>query len=190
MRKLNCIKVETPHHVELMRCIFNENLEMLSTHELLSACTYEQQQTWWNIAKEYSDAYLYEPIDKPGKYVAFLLLRHRCGFCTPTVAIQKEEQGYHYGQEIIRDYIRKSNGPIAGFQLKRNSAICHINHKVGWQIIGESGENENKLDLLFHPGVNPDNACSEETFKNILEYLGLEIGAFDFDKLNKPYMEK
>lgn len=184
--RLKCIKVRTPHHVELMRCIYNENLEMLSTHEQLTTCTYEQQQAWWNIAKEYSDAYLYEPIDKPGKFVAFLLLRHRDGFCTPTVAIQREEQGNHYGHEIIHDYIVKSNGPIAGFQLQRNSAICHINKKVGWQIVGESGVGDSRLDLLFHPGINPKNMCSKVVFINILKYLGLKPDAFEYDKLNKP----
>ena len=108
MNQLKCIKVSTPHHVELMRCIYNDNLDMLSTHPLPFR-TYEEQQIWWKEASVYSEAYLYEPYSKPGKYVAFLLLRHRSGFCTPTIAIQKEEWGSKYGQEIVKDYIIKAN---------------------------------------------------------------------------------
>lgn len=187
VKRLNCIKVETPHHVELMRCIYNENIDRLATHPIPKRI-YEEQQAWWNEAKKYSDAYLYEPKDKPGKYIAFLLLRKRAGFRTPVVAIQKEEQGNHYGQEIIRDYIRKSDGPIAGEQLRSNIAICHINKKVGWQIIGERKEGDDVTELLFHPGINPEKSCTREVFVHILEYLNMEPDSFDFEKLNKPYL--
>lgn len=184
MNKLNCIPVREAWQVELMRCIYNENLEMLSTHSLPHR-TYEAQQSWWHENSNHVHAYLYEPYAKPGKFVAFLLLRIRDGFCTPTIAIQKEEWGSGYGQEIVHDYIEKANGPIAGTQLQCNKAICHINQKVGWQILGESDEGDGKIDLLFHPGINPDNRCTKEVMLNILQYLGIDPASFDFSIINQ-----
>ena len=183
MKKLRCLSVIDPLHVELMRCIYNDNLEMLSTHPLPYR-TYQEQQEWWNSNKEYMKAYLYEPLDKPGKFVAFLVLRLREGFCTPTIAIQKEEWGSGYGQEIVHDYIEKSGGPIAGSQLQSNKAICHINHKVGWQVLGESGEGDTRIDLLFHPGSNPLKKCSMEVFLKVLKYLEIDPKTFDFGKVD------
>ncbi len=181
--KLNCYLVSEPWQVEVMRCIYNENLDMLSTHPLPHR-TYQEQQDWWNQNRQQLKAYLYEPIMKPGKFVAFLLLRLREGFCTPVIAIQKEEWGSGYGQEIVHDYIAKAAGPIAGTQLQSNKAICHINKKVGWQIIGESGEGCHKIDLLFHPGINPQNKCKKEVFMNILNYLEINPADFDFSKVD------
>lgn len=106
MNKLRCHSVKEPWQIELMRCIYNDNLDMLSTHPLPYK-TYEEQQNWWQENKECLRAFLYEPIAKPGKFVAFLVLRIREGFCTPIIAIQKEEWGSGYGQEIVHDYIKK-----------------------------------------------------------------------------------
>lgn len=184
MNKLRCHSVKEPWQIELMRCIYNDNLDMLSTHSLPYR-TYEEQQNWWQKNKKYLRAFLYEPIAKPGKFVAFLVLRVREGFCTPTIAIQKEEWGSGYGQEIIHDYIKKADGPIAGTQLQCNGAICHINQKVGWRILGESGEGDKKIDLLFHPGVNPANQCTEEVLVNILRYLEIDPETFDFSIILK-----
>ena len=178
MKKLKRIKVTTPHHVELMRVIYNENIDMLSTHKLLYR-TYEEQQAWWLDASKHSVAYLYQPYSKPGKYVAFLLLRKRDGFSTPTIAIQEEEWGSKYGQEIVQDYIKLANGPLAGSQLQINKKICHINEKFGWKIIGEQGEGELKIDLLYHPGVNKHVQCSREIFSNILSYLKISLDKCD-----------
>lgn len=179
MNKLKCNPIHEAWQVELMRCIYNENLDMLSTHPLPYR-TYEEQQLWWNENKGEIKAFLYEPYAKPGKYVAFLLLRVRKGFCTPTIAIQREEWGSGFGQEIVHDYIKKANGPIAGTQLRANKAICHINSKVGWQIIGQKGEGDKSIDLLYHPGINPLNRCSKTTFMNILNYLNIDPYTFDF----------
>ena len=183
MNKLKSFQIHEAWQVELMRCIYNENLDMLSTHPLPYR-DYQEQQDWWNENKNELKAFLYEPIDKPGKFVAFLLLRKREGFYTPTIALQRDEWGSGYGQEIVHDYINKANGPIAGTQLQSNKAICHINKKVGWQIIGERGEGNTCIDLLYHPGVNLSNKCSKETFINILNYLGLDPITFDFGKIN------
>lgn len=183
MNKLKSHQVGEPWQIELMRCIYNENLDMLSTHTLPNR-SYVEQQEWWKENNSKLQAFLYEPYDKPGKFVAFLLLRDRNGFTTPTIAIQKEEWGSGYGQEIVKDYIRKANGPIAGSQLQRNKAICHINAKYGWQILGESGEGNKKIDLLYHPGINPENKCDISTFKRILEYLDIDPSKFDYSKVN------
>lgn len=184
MNKLRCHSVKEPWQIELMRCIYNDNLDMLSTHPLPYK-TYEEQQNWWQENKECLRAFLYEPIAKPGKFVAFLVLRIREGFCTPIIAIQKEEWGSGYGQEIVHDYIKKADGPIAGTQLQCNEAICHINQKVGWRILGESGEGDKKIDLLFHPGANPANQCTEEVLVNILRYLKIDPETFDFSDILK-----
>lgn len=183
MKKLKCHKISEPWQVELMRCIYNDNIDSLSTHPLPFRNYFEQQE-WWNNNKDQIEAYLYEPYDKPGKFVAFLSLRKRGGFCTPTIAIQRDEWGGGYGQEIVHDYIDKANGPIAGTQLQSNEAICHINKKVGWQVIGESGSGNLKIDLLFHPGINPENKCDRETFSHILEYLGINPEEFDYNKVD------
>jgi RimJ/RimL family protein N-acetyltransferase len=165
--------VQETWQVERMRHLYNDNLDMLSTKPLPYR-TYEVQQEWWNENKKYMKAFLYEPIESPGKFVAFLLLRDRGGFYTPTIAIQKEEWGKKYGQEIIHDYIEKANAPLAGSQLQSNKAICHINKKVGWQILGETIQPAGKVDLLYHQGINLQLQNDPKIFKAILEYLGLK----------------
>ena len=173
MKQLQSYLVQYPWQVELMRHIYNDNLDMLSTKPLPYR-TYEAQQEWWNDNKKFLKAYLYEPIDRPEKFIAFLVLRDRGCFYTPTIAIQKEEWGKKYGQEIIRDYIEKANGPLAGSQLQSNKAICHINKKVGWQIVGEADQPMGKVDLLYHPGINSKAKATEEVFDAILKYLELK----------------
>jgi hypothetical protein len=136
--------------------------------------TYEAQQQWWNENKAHLKAYLYEPVDRPGKFVAFLVLRDRGGFFTPTIAIQKEEWGNKYGQEIIHDYIAKANAPLAGSQLQSNGAICHINKKVGWQIWGQEEQPAGTVDLLYHPGVNEALHDNKDIMGRVAEYLGID----------------
>ena len=139
-KKLRSIEISEPWQVEIMRHIYNDNLDMLSTRPL-QANDYYTQQKWWNENKDKLCGYLYEPLDRPGKFVAFLVLTDRGNFDTPIIAIQKEEWGAGYGQEIINDYIEKANRPLAGSQLQSNGAICHINKKVGWQIVENISRN-------------------------------------------------
>lgn len=181
MKKLNSYLVTEPWQVELMRCIYNDNLDMLSTKPLPYR-SYEEQQLWWAENEKNMKAYLYEPVSKSGKFVAFLVLRVRDGFFTPTIAIQKEEWGSGFGQEIVRDYIEKANGPLAGTQLQSNAAICHINKKVGWIIVGEGSLPNGKVDLLYHPGINPENECTHQVFMNILNYLEVDEENINLDK--------
>lgn len=56
---------------------------------------------------------------------------------------------------------------------------------MGWRILGESGEGDKKIDLLFHPGVNPANQCTEEGLVNILRYLEIDPETFDFSVILK-----
>ncbi|MDR0866429.1 MAG: hypothetical protein LBO74_16085 [Candidatus Symbiothrix sp.] len=173
MKQLRSFPVQESWQVELMRHIYNDNLDMLSTKPLPYR-TYEAQQEWWNENKKELKTFLYEPIERPGKFVAFLVLRDRGGFYTPIVAIQKEEWGKKYGQEIINDYIEKANAPLAGSQLQSNKAICHINKKVGWQILGEIIQPGGKVDLLYHPGINPNLQNDAQIFDAVLDYLELK----------------
>lgn len=172
MNKLNSIEISEPWQVELMRHIYNDNLDMLSTKPLPHR-TYEAQQEWWLENRGHLRAWLYEPIDRPGKFVAFLVLRDRGGFITPIMAMQKEEWGNKYGQEIINDYILKANAPLAGTQLQSNGAICHINKKVGWQIWGQAEQPAGTVDLLYHPGINTALHDNPEIMRGVREYLGI-----------------
>lgn len=179
MKKLVSHLITECWQVELMRNIYNDNLDMLSTKPLPYR-TYEEQQKWWNNNKIHLRAFLYEPLLKPGKYVAFLVLRIRDGFATPTIAIQKEEWGSGYGQEIVCDYIQKANGPLAGTQLQSNSAICHINKKMGWIILGSEEQPTGSVDLLFHPGIISDKV-TKTVFANVLDYLNINKNVLDFN---------
>ena len=178
MTNLICTPVSSSFQVERMREIYNSNLDALATHPVPYR-SYEEQQQWWEKAKAYSQAYLYSPKNMPDEYVAFMVLRQREGFKTPILAIDKPYWHCGYGKEIIRDYIIKADGPLAGEQLQSNGAICHLNQKMGWQIVGKRQEGSDVSLLLFHPGINSQKVCSSETFINILSYLGLNSDAFD-----------
>lgn len=169
MNKLKSILISEPEHVEIMRHIYNENLDMLATRPIPYR-SYEEQQKWWDENKHKLKAYLYEPLDYPGKFVAFSVLTDRGLFDTPIMAIKKEYQGYGYGEEIVNDYIIKANRPLAGSQLQSNKAICHINKKLGWQIVGQIEQTNGMVDLLYHPGINHTLKNKEEILKAILKY--------------------
>ena len=177
MNKLKSIQVKEPWQIELMRLIYNDNLDMLSTKPLPYR-TYEEQQQWWNDNKNHLRAFLYEPITQPGKFIAFLVLRDRGNFNTPIIAIQKEEWGQKFGKEIISDYIIKANSPLAGTQLQSNGAICHLNKKNGWQIWGETMQPAGMVDLLYHPGVNENLHNNKNIIDGVLEYLELNKDTF------------
>ena len=169
MKRLRSIRIIETDQVEIMRHIYNDNLDMLASRPLPYRI-YEEQQTWWNENKHKLRAFLYEPIDYPGKFIAFLVLTDRGQFDTPIMAIQKEEWGSGYGQEIVHDYLAKANRPLAGSQLQSNAAMCHINRKVGWQIIGQREYLNGTVDLLYHPGINSTIKNPEEIYKAILKY--------------------
>ncbi len=168
MNKLKSILITTEEQVEIMRIIYNENLDMFTRQ--LTCNTYEQQQEWWKLNKDKLRAYLYEQIDNPGEFLAFLVFTDRNLFCTPTIAIKRAFWGQGFGKEIVNDYIQKTEKPMAGSQLKSNAAICHLNKKAGWQIIGEGDTENGKVDLLFHPGLNLVNNNIDEIMKAVWEY--------------------
>lgn len=173
MKKLRSIAISNAEQVDVMRKIYNENLDMLSTRPLPYR-DYEEQQKWWEENKHMLKAFLYEPIDRPEYYIAFLVLTDRGLFDTPIIAIKKDEWGSGYGQEIVMDYILKANRPLAGSQLQSNGAICHINKKVGWQIVGHKEQPAGMVDLLYHPGVNQNIKNPQEIYQAILKHHGLE----------------
>lgn len=169
MNRLRSVEITDLYQVEIMRNIYNDNLNMLSTSPIPYR-TIGEQQAWWNDNKHKLRAFLYEPIAIPGKYIAFLVLTDRGLFDTPIIAIVKDEWGGGYGQEIVRDYISKANRPLAGSQLQSNAAICHINKKLGWQIIGQKEESAGVVDLLYHPGVNQNVANPDEVYNAVLKH--------------------
>jgi RimJ/RimL family protein N-acetyltransferase len=169
MNNLQSIPISEQSQVEIMRHIYNDNLDMLATRPIPYR-TYEEQQRWWNENNHKLRGFLYKPIDQPEKFVAFLVLTNRGLFDTPIIAIKKDEWGSGYGQEIVNDYIAKANRPLAGSQLQSNRAICHINKKVGWQIVGQREESNGIVDLLYHPGINTSVKNPENIYKAILLY--------------------
>lgn len=148
---MKIVPVETLSQVEQMRLIYNDNLEALSTRPLPYR-TYEEQIKWWEgVDRQRVKAWLHYD-DKPYRLIGFSMLTSRGDYATPMFAIRKEEQGKGYGWSFIRHYIEKAAKPLAGEQLQSNTAICHMNAKLGWHIL----DSENGVDYLFHPG-NPDS---------------------------------
>ena len=173
MNKLNSVRILDSWQVEVMRQIYNENLDSLATKPLPYRTCAAQQQ-WWDENKHSLRAFLYEPTDRPSTFVGFLLLRDRGGFCTPIIALRKEEWGKGYGKELINDYLQKSDGPMAGSQLVSNAMICHLNKKAGWRVLGEREEQNGMVQLLFHPGLNQTGSISPSVLASILKYLELD----------------
>lgn len=170
MEKLISHRITEPWQVEIMRTIYNDNLDMLATMPIPYR-TYEDQQHWWEQNNKLLKAFLYEKADDPGSYIAFLVLTNRGGFYTPIMAIKKEEWGKGFAKEIIPDYIEKADGPLAGSQLQSNGAICHLNKKNGWQIVDKVELPTGAIDLLYHPGINPNVPDKESIYLEIKKYL-------------------
>lgn len=154
--------------VDIMRQIYNDNLDTLST-TFLPYRTYDEQQSWWDENKDNLDAFLYKE-SQDGQYVAFLVLTNRGNFKTPIIAIKKDYWGKGFGKYIIEDYIKKANSPLAGSQLQSNGAICHLNKKIGWEIVGTAEQPNGTIDLLFHPGINK-NVNLQNIREEIINYL-------------------
>jgi hypothetical protein len=166
--KLQSEKITTCDQVELMRHIYNDNLEMLATVPLPYR-NYEEQQKWWEDSKSDLTAYLYTE-NKSNEVIAFSVLTNRGNFVTPIIAIKKDYWGNGYGKEIIADYILKADGPLAGSQLQSNGVICYLNKKAGWEIVGQANQPTGMVDLLYHSGVN-ENKISEKIRLEIIDYL-------------------
>ena len=171
MKQLKYEIISTPSQVESMRLIYNDNLDMLSTKPIPRR-EYQGQQDWWHENKHALKAFLYERLDQPGKFMAFLVIRDRGGFFTPILAIDKSAWGKGFGREIIHDYLELAGGPLAGSQLKSNRAICYLNSQFGWQVIGSKQEEAGEVELLYHPGINP-KVLDSGTIHRIADYLNL-----------------
>lgn len=173
MGKLISYRAVSPENIEAMRIIYNDNLDMLATVPL-PVRAYQDQQDWWKENHTKLRAYLYEDASKPGVPIAFLLLTNRGRFHTPVFAISKENWGNGFGVEIIKDYLRIAGSPLAGSQLQSNLAICHLNQKAGWQIVGSVDTPQGKIDLLFHPGMAANSTDIESIREEIINYLKLK----------------
>jgi len=170
MTLLKPIRITSSEHVEILRQIYNENLDMLGTI-MLPHRSYEEQQNWWNENKYKLEGYLYECVGISNDSIAFLVLTNKGNFKTPIIAIKKKYWGKGYAKEIISDYIEKANSPLAGSQFQSNGAICHLNKKMGWQIIGQSNQPNGIIDLLYHPGINLDKKDDIFIYNEIVNYL-------------------
>lgn len=173
MKQLISTSISEPWQVEVMRHIYNENLETLASKPIPFQ-TYENQQAWWHSNKHKLKGYLYEPIDRPGKFVAFLILTDRGGFFTPIIAVQKEEWKKGYGKLLVEDYVKKANGPLAATQLQSNTAICYLNKNIGFHVLGEGEQPNGKVELIYHPGINPEQKMTAHIFDAILDYLNID----------------
>ena len=173
MERLISKQIDTEEQVEEMRLIYNDNLEDLATIKL-NYNTYDEQQLWWKNNENAINAYLYYLKDDPDKGpIAFLALTDRGDFKTPIFAIKKKYWGKGFGKEIIQDYLIKANCPLAGSQLQDNKAICYMNRKFKWEIIGESCSDGKIIDLLFHPGLN-DEKRDKKIFREILSFHNID----------------
>ncbi|MCK9310310.1 MAG: GNAT family N-acetyltransferase [Candidatus Cloacimonetes bacterium] len=152
-KKLRTVKVDTLKKVEVMREIYNQNLDMLGTVALPYRSVEEQVQ-WWKENKQYLRAYLFEPLQQPGEYVGFITLTDRGSFATPILAVNKKAWGKGYGSEMIKAYLKLAHKPLAGSQLVSNDAIRHMNKKNGWIVVGYANSPNGALELVYHPGVS------------------------------------
>ncbi len=172
MEKLKSMIINHSSQVEIMRNIYNENIDSLATRPLPYR-EYDEQQSWWEANKVSLSGYLYEAIEQPGEIIGFLILRDRGGFYTPTFSLSKCEWGKGYGREIVYDYIKKANGPLAGSQLKSNAAICHLNKQAGWKVLATKNEGSELVELLIHPGLASGVEIDSLVYKSILGYHGI-----------------
>ncbi len=169
-RQLRTVRVDTNKKVEVMREIYNQNLEMLGT-VALPYRTKDEQAAWWKESRHLMRAYLFEPLEKPGEFVGFITLTDRGEFVTPILAVNTKSWGKGYGSEMIRAYIKLAGKPLAGSQLVSNDAIRHMNSKNGWIIVGDAESPNGAIELVYHPGMSKANPGTERTKLVVTEYL-------------------
>lgn len=99
MKKLNPVPIVETTQVEIMRIIYNENLDSLATKPLPYR-TYDEQQKWWQESNHDLRAFLYEVVNEPSTYVGFMVLRNRGGFETPTIALRRENWERDTGRKL------------------------------------------------------------------------------------------
>lgn len=151
-----------PYLIERLRTLYNSAIQFLATHpiELRSR---EAQAAWWNSTDhDKVTVHLYSPVDNPWEIAAFSMVTDRGSFVTPMFAIAKNYWGKGYGEEIILHYLALAGGkPLRGEQLISNGAICHLNEKLGWQVLME----KEGTQFLFHPNIR-----QQEVYDEIVRY--------------------
>lgn len=167
---LHVVRVNTYQKIEVVRHIYNDNLDMLGTIPLPYRSS-EEQRTWWKENRDSVRAYLFERIDSPGCYVGFITLTDRGSFVTPILAVDKRYWGCGYGSEMVRAYLKLARKPLAGSQLVSNDAIRYINKKVGWLVVGRAETQSGDIELVYHPGVSSKNSDSKQIQESVIQYL-------------------
>jgi GNAT superfamily N-acetyltransferase len=158
-----------PHLIEQVRVLYNSTLFFLATHPI-SPQSKEGQQAWWkDLDHSRVVVHLYSPVESPWDIVAFSMVTDRGLYFTPMFAISNNYWGKGYGQEIIEHYLALAAGkPLRGEQLVSNGAICHLNARYGWNIVGE----RDGTQFLIHPN-NVDR--QQEVYDEMVRYW--EVGS-------------
>lgn len=169
-KSLRVIRVNNYQHVEVMRLIYNDNLDMLGTIPLPHRSP-EEQRVWWRENKSGVRAYLFETFDSPNRYIGFITLTDRGSFITPILAVDKRFWGCGYGSEMVRAYLRLARKPLAGSQLVSNDTIRYINKKVGWVVVGKARTARGDIELVYHPGVSTKNPGTADVQETVTQYL-------------------
>lgn len=167
---LRVIRADTYQKVEIIRHIYNDNLDMLGTVPLPYRSA-EDQREWWKENRDAVRAYLFEKTDSPECYVGFITLSDRGSFVTPILAVDKKYWGCGYGSEMVSAYLRLAHKPLAGSQLVSNDAIRYINKKVGWIVVGKAETPSGDIELVYHPGISRKNPGKGQIQESVIQYL-------------------
>lgn len=170
IKQLRTLKVDTLKKVEVMRQIYNENLDMLGTI-VLPYRSSKEQALWWKKNKAHIRAYLFETLAEPYDDVGFITLTDRGEFVTPILAVGTKYWGKGYGREMIQAYLKLSHKPLAGSQLVKNEAIRHMNKKNGWIVVGYASSPNGDIELVYHPGVSKVNPGTKQVQELVTKYL-------------------
>lgn len=152
-----------PIYIEIMRCIYNVTLPQTATKPIAPKTSEEQFNWWCNLDHNKVRVHIYREVERPWNIVAWSMVTDRGNYCTPMFAIHPQFWGLGYGEEIIYHYLQVAGKCLQGSQLKSNGAICHLNARNGWRVVGEDGD----VQLLLHDG--PDN-YPQRAYDEILRY--------------------
>ncbi len=170
LNKLTSIRVRNLKHVDALRQIYNDNLDMLATVSLPYRSP-QEQISWWNESKHHMRAYLFEATAYPDKYIGFITLTDRGEFMTPILAVARDYWAKGYGSQMIKAYIHLARKPLAGSQLVSNAAIRHMNAKHGWIIVGKADSPGGEIELVYHPGTSRKHPGTDDIRSTVTAYL-------------------
>lgn len=167
---LQRVRVRNFTLLDVMRQIYNDNLEKLSTI-CLPHRSKADQETWWKLCNKQIRAYLYELNGQPGKYIGFVTLTDRGEFTTHTIALTRDYWGMGYGTQIMLDYMHLARKPLAASQLASNIAMRNLHAKLGWLVVGKADGPMGEVELIYHPGMSRKNPGTEHSKEVVTAYL-------------------